>query len=559
MTDFGIKILQSLFSGRLKNRTNSVLQSYLDPEREFRQQVEAQLSSWKKGNKSSCHIGSTAWGFPITIPWTQLLRHGLIIGATGSGKSYAALLLLTDMLNRFEKGLGIPMGFLDGKGEIARLSLDYLYAYMHCLSDKQQQRLRAKVFVMDFGQTEAVTPYNLLASQDIPPEILVANRIEAIAQLHQGPATLTTRMQSLLKNMLLLMTEQKLPLTLFEKLCMNPGSVKHLVEKSQNKNLHDYFHSPRFQAELKSSAIPLCQRIESLFVSASIRLSMSAQTAPDFRKLQDEGYLIIINVSGADISRSASEFLLRVILSDLKQSVFRRQHPEQKYLWFLDEAQVLYRDAASRENLNDMLTMSRNFGSFFVQMTQSLSSAIRDPHTINTVIQNVGWVMVFRSVLREASILTPAMPVTGSMLSSKRNPYEKQKILTKEQEIKTRLAQIAHFPQRTAYLWLRSTLPSAVKMQTAELSSPEAIAGCTKQEFLKLKKDISFDNLVPRQEIEKALQEAETRLGNSSRPGKVNAKQRDESTSDSDDFMATLKQTYLRKRGEQSTDEAAEG
>lgn len=80
-----------------------------------------------------------------------------------------------------------------------------------------------------------------------------------------------------------------------------------------------------------------------------------------------------------------------LILSDLKQSVFRRTKPHIKYLWFLDEAQHLLKSLTNRENLAELLTQSRSFGTYLCLMTQSLSSAVRDADILNTIMTNIRW------------------------------------------------------------------------------------------------------------------------------------------------------------------------
>src|SRR5205823_4226288 len=138
----------------------------------------------------------------------------------------------------------------------------------------------------------------------------------------------------------------------------------------------DYFLY-RFDDESKATLLALRQRLESLFISESVRLSLSAPTAPDFTVLQDTGAIILINTAGRNISRGVSQLLQNLLLSDLKQSVFRRSNARQRMLWFLDEAQEIYKSRVNKEHMVDLLTMARSFGSFFALITQSLTSAVR--------------------------------------------------------------------------------------------------------------------------------------------------------------------------------------
>src|SRR5205085_1499914 len=184
-------------------------------------------------------------------------------------------------------------------------------------------------------------------------------------------------MRMILKYFHRLMTEFRLPLTMFEKLCSDPVLLQALVDRSVSLPVKDYFLY-RFDDESKATLLALRQRMESLFVSESVRFSLSAQTAQDFTQLQDTGAIILINTAGRNISRGVSQLLQNLLLSDLKQSVFRRTNPEQKLLWFLDEAQEIYESKVNKEHMVDLLTMARSFGSYFSLITQSLTSAVRD-------------------------------------------------------------------------------------------------------------------------------------------------------------------------------------
>ncbi|KAA3662300.1 MAG: DUF87 domain-containing protein, partial [Calditrichaeota bacterium] len=386
MSHTGIKIMQSLFRGRIKNKTKMVLNDLAEAEGKVQKKTEVQLAKIASSKPDLFYLGATDWGYRVLLPMELLVNHSLVIGSSGAGKSYLALLLLNHALSQIATNNHIPMGILDAKGELAAKAIQYIHSHMHGLSAEQQRRIREKIYVIDFAQTEYVTPYNILLNDYMSKEMLVNNRIQTIDQIYGGSAGLTTRMKSLLKYMLLLLIEFQLPISFFEKLCLDNELLQTLAGKSKDSCLRSYF-TRRFPKESKSTVYGLAQRIESLFVSKGVRQSMSASSAPDFQKLQDEGTFIIINVCGADISRGTSEFLLRVILSDIQQSVFRRQNIDQSFLWCLDEAQVLYKDKTSRENMNDLLTMSRSFGSFFMLLTQSLTSAVRDKDIINSILQ----------------------------------------------------------------------------------------------------------------------------------------------------------------------------
>lgn len=548
MSHIGIKIAQSLFRGHLHHATRSTLYELTDLNSKTQKEVEKQLLSLQRNVRSRFLLGHTNWGYPVSVPLSLLVKHSLVVGSTGAGKSYLALLLLSHSLEYFSSGNYIPIGILDAKGELAAKTVRYIQAHAYRFKERERERLRNRIFVMDFGQVDKVMPYNILDCRDMPAELLVNSRIQTINQIYRGTSTLTTRMRSILKYMLLLMIENELPITLFEKLCLDTKLVQNLATRSKDERLRHYF-ATRFPKEARSTVLGLAQRIDSLFVSEGVRLSMSARNAPDFQKLQDEGHFVIINVCGPHISRSTSEFLLRIILSDIQQSVFRRQNTDKDFLWCLDEAQVLYRDQVSRENMNDLLTMSRSFGSYFMLLTQSLTSAVRDADIINSILQNIRWTMMFRSTLRDAKIIAPAIPVTGMLKNTQRFPFDQQKYLTKEQEIKVRLEEITHFPEQTGYLWLRSEILHAMEMKTRRLESPEEIAGCSKKEFAAFVEENAFGNLVLRRQIENELNETAARIAQIANASSDTTATNNPTKTPSDNVIHMLEKIYAGKTG----------
>ena len=186
---------------------------------------------------------------------------------------------------------------------------------------------------------------------------MVAGRTDTISEQFSGLSEMSVRMKMILKYFFLLLAEFDLPLSFFERLCIDPLLLNALVERSHNPQLKDYFLS-RFDDESKSTLLALRQRIDALLISEGVRLSLSAPSAPDFAALQDQDSIILINTAGHNITRGISELLQGLILSDIKQSVFRRTNQKQKFIWFFDEAQNLYKTSANREHMVDLLTMA---------------------------------------------------------------------------------------------------------------------------------------------------------------------------------------------------------
>src|SRR5437899_191217 len=110
--------------------------------------------------------------------------------------------------------------------------------------------------------------------------------------------------------------------------------------------------------------------METLFASEGVRLALSGTTAPDFRALQNEGKIVLVNCAGPSITRGVRLLLQGLVLSDLTRSIFARpNNPPVTYNWLADEGQQLLMTRQGVENMTDVLTMGRAFCSIRIPKT----------------------------------------------------------------------------------------------------------------------------------------------------------------------------------------------
>jgi hypothetical protein len=507
----GIKFAQRLFRRRLKRETEGAVKSLTDASHRRQKELSKELANLNKEAVAKILFGKAMSGQTVKLPVEKITAHGLAVGASGAGKSYFALSVMSQLLN-LSSSSPVSWVCLDAKGELFERVTQYLYAHLYRLSSEERKSLKKRITMVDFSNADLITPYNILARQQyLPDEAMVANRIDTISEQFSGLSDMSVRMKMILKYFFLLMAEFDLPLPSFEKLCADPLLLTSLVERSQNVQVREYFLH-RFDDESKSTLLALRQRIDSLLVSEGVRFSLSASFAPDFATLQDQGSIILINTAGPTITRGVSELLQSLILSDIKQSVFRRLNPTQLFIWFLDEAQNLYKTAVNREHMADLLTMARSFGSFFVLLTQSLTSAVRNQDILNSILANVRWIVMLRSTLRDAELIAPSIPLTGMLTKSRHKPFEPVHYLTESEEIKVRLKEVTKLPDRIAYLCLKAHLNTAVKITTPQVLLPHEIAGCSKEELDRFKASERLGLGMTKEDIAEEADRREKRL-----------------------------------------------
>lgn len=468
-----------------------------------------QLAKLRSGHAAKYLMGTTLSGQRVVMSASKALNHFLSCGASGSGKSYSALSLALQILQQPRSSFSPAFTVIDPKPELFGLVLQYLNAYRFRLPPAQREAFRRRVRPFSFSSTGNgdISPYNILARQPgLSDEMLVADRLEIIGDQMGNLAPLTVRMQQMLKYFLLLMVEADLPLPLFEKLCFHPRIRSLLVDRSRNPMTKEYFHL-RFPKEGQGTIMALVQRIDALLVSPGVRLSLSAPTAPDFAREHDEGICRPMCMGGSDVSYGATEVLQGTVLSDLKRGVFRRKNPRRPHLLLIDEAQRCFKKAVQRENIVDLLTQSRSFGTYLGLLTQSLSSAVRDPDIINVIQTNIRWLQVLRSTARDASLLATAIPLTGTCPKPSQNPFDPPKFLTESEETKMRLEEVSTFQDREGYFWSKAELPQAIKMITPHVPAPHEIAGCTPDELARFSEEEPWGGGMSAQAIQRSLDE----------------------------------------------------
>jgi hypothetical protein len=547
----GIRVFQRLFGRGLGREASQVLRSYSGAARCKQEALIRELTRPKESATATVSLGTAASGKIVNLPVDMLAAHSIIVGSSGAGKSFEALSLVNQLLTDPSLRHSVSFGVLDCKGELFREILSYLHAHLYRLKPDEREALAKRIVIIDFSNSEHIAPYNILSHrEDSADELLVADRLDTMSEQFSGLSEMSVRMKMIATYLLLLMAEFDLPLPFFERLCTDSLMLNALAEKSENPRVRDYFRN-RFGDENDSTILALRQRIDSLLLSESVRLSLSASSAPDFAALQDGGAIVLINTAGRNITRGTSRLLQSLVLSDIKQGVFRRSNPRRKFLWFIDEAQEIYKTSTNREHMVDLLTMARSFGSFFVLLTQSISSAVRDADVLNSLLANVRWIMVLRSTLRDASIIAPAIPITRMLAKPKRHPYEPVKYMTESEELKARLSEITKLPDREAYLWLKGQLAPAVRLTTPFVPPPYDVAGCSREGLDAFVKATRIGQGVPRVVLlrQTEWQERRLRARISTRVPNRAIPTEDAKPTSRHTLVRALEEVYAKKRG----------
>lgn len=448
------------------------------PIRASERTVRALLATLRSEPGPKVCLGETTWGQPVIVPLQEFVKAcGIATGGMGSGKTMAACLILEAMIARLPQLRSMAFGVLDAKGELFDRALYLLAARLETLEARAREELLKRIVVIDFSSQEAVSPYNILARwPSAGPDFFVTSRLETLRELLPAGEKLSLRGAEVLKNVLALLSEFGLPLTYLNRVLESEPLRLKLLAQSKNPEVRLYF-GRHYAQEGKQTIAALRARMDSLLASEGVRLALAGSTAPDFRRLQNEGKIVLINCAGSSITRGVRLLLQGLLLSDLRQAIFARpNNPPVTYLWLADEAQNFFLTKQQQENMADILTMARSFGSFFCFLCQNLSTAVPDIRILETLHTNIRWSLTLRGTPRDAQFLRAALPVTGRRPRPDPYPFRDRAFYSPEEERALALEGIAHLPDRTGYLWLKVRSAEAIRIRTRRLEIPEGEA-----------------------------------------------------------------------------------
>ncbi len=241
-------------------------------------------------------VGKTSWGEPVIVPLIDLVKAcGLTTGGMGAGKTMFAMLPIAEMIRLLPGLTNMSFGVLDAKGELFERALYLLGARLAQLRGREREALARRIVVIDFSSRDAVSPYNILAGWPYTDQdFFVTSRLETLRELLPAGEKLSLRGAAVLKNILTLLAEFNLPLTYLEAVLGDDAFRQKLLLRSKNAAVRAYFQR-YFLQEGKQTIGALRARMEALFASAGVHLALSGSTAPDFKSLQNEGKIVLVN------------------------------------------------------------------------------------------------------------------------------------------------------------------------------------------------------------------------------------------------------------------------
>src|SRR6266566_4298938 len=284
-------------------------------------ETTSELLRWLRAQPGPhVRLGTTTWDEPVAVPLLELVKAcGLTTGGMGSGKTMFALLPIRAIIGLLPGLRTMSFGVLDAKGELFERMLYLLATRLEELQGAEREALLRRIVIIDFSSREALSSYNILSCWAYTePDFFVTSRLETLRELLPAGEKLSLRGATVLKNVLALLSEFGLPLTYLDEVLSSDEFRAKLLSRSKNPAVRDYFER-HLRKEGQQTIAALRARMETLVASEGVRLALSGTSAPDFRTLQNEGKIVLVNCSGPAITRGVRLLLQGLVLSDIRQ------------------------------------------------------------------------------------------------------------------------------------------------------------------------------------------------------------------------------------------------
>jgi len=317
-------------------------------------------------------------------------RHLAIIGKTGMGKSTLLHNLVASDINA-RQGVGL----IDPHGDLADSVLDFI-----------PKRRTNHVVVFDAGDREHPLAFNPLAARSPEQRPLVASGIVSAFKKLYGESW-GPRLEHILRNALLALLENPgTSLLSLVRLLSDSGYRNEAVSRLQDPVVRSFWQNEfaKWKPNFRAEAIAPIQNKIGQFLSHPILRPILSQprTRLDFRRIIDEGQILIVNLSKGRIGEDASTLLGSLLVTSLQLAAMSRADvPEDHrpdFFLYVDEFQNF-----ATESFATILSEARKYRLSLTLANQYLAQM--DDQTLEAVFGNVGSLLCFQVGARDAEPL----------------------------------------------------------------------------------------------------------------------------------------------------------
>ncbi len=331
---------------------------------------------------------------PVHILLKDRMRHAYIIGRTGTGKSE----LLVEMIKQdIRAGYGVCV--IDPHGDLIEDTLRFI----------PPQRAE-DVILFEPSDTERPIGLNLLESQTEEQKHFITGAIiNLMYKLYDPQRTgiIGPRFEHAVRNaMLTIMCEPGSTFVEIVRVMTDQKFVQELLPKVQDPIIRRYWTDQIAQTSdfHKSEVLDYIVSKFGRFVTNKMMRNIIGQSksAFDFRKVMDDGKILLINLSKGKIGEENSTFLgLLIVPKILAAAMSRVDTPIEKrreFFLYVDEFQNF-----ATPDFATILSEARKYKLALTVANQFIGQM--DEEVKNAVFGNVGTMMVLRTGVTDASFI----------------------------------------------------------------------------------------------------------------------------------------------------------
>jgi type IV secretory pathway TraG/TraD family ATPase VirD4 len=324
------------------------------------------------------------------IKQADRLSHMYIVGKTGVGKS---TLLGTLAWQDFSAGRGFAL--VDPHGDL-----------VEPLAERMQKEDPARIVYLDATDPRQPYGYNPLrcVREDKIP-LAVSGTLETLKKI--WPDAWGVRMEHVLRNSLYALLERdNSTLSDILRLYTDEDFRKEVVHNIHNEVVKRFWEDEfeQYPARLRAEVCaPIQNKLGALLSDPTLRrILVEPEIDLHFRKLMDEGMVLLVNVSKGRLGEESSLVLGSLIVSTLGLAAFSRAEAEPEsrkpFFVYLDEFHNF-----TTLMLANMMSELRKYGVGLVLAHQYMNQL--DPDIRHAVLGNAGTIISFRVGQEDAAIL----------------------------------------------------------------------------------------------------------------------------------------------------------
>ncbi|MHB8173967.1 MAG: helix-turn-helix domain-containing protein [Nitrospirota bacterium] len=343
------------------------------------------------------------WYLPQDKEEIQLARiaekdratHFYVIGATGSGKTkFLESLIRQDI----EKGNGLAV--IDPHGDLVEDIKGYIDYYHGGNED-----ITGRVILVDPTDPEYTVTFNPLEKL---PDVSISEQVNELISAFRKiwSDSWGVRMEDLLRNSLIALSEAELTLIELPRFLMRRDFRKIVLEKISNSIARDYFQ--RFDSMTdKSQATwidPVMNKINAFFSDERIRQMFASSTKSSFniREAMDTGKILLVKLDKGRL-KDAADLLGSLIMAKIQMAAFSRANipanQRTPFYLYIDEFQNF-----ATGSFMVILSEARKYGLSLIMAHQTLVQISGELKSL--ILGNAGIQVYFRVSHQDASILS---------------------------------------------------------------------------------------------------------------------------------------------------------